>query len=158
TSVDHYVQMDPKSQRMRYGHFESGSDRLLAKSSRSRSVLEGPFGTVYSETTCFYNLPVAEYQSSVEVHAYANGFEHEAPGATSEPPAGMSERMTNISLIRILRGAPEYLVVTATYSARGRMSGFSIDGGKGGDWVHPNNVEGGGWFTVTGGTANDSQS
>lgn len=84
TSIDHYLQIDPGSKRMRFGHFESGSDRLLAKSSRSRAVLEGPFGTVYSEMTCFYHLPVAEYRSFIEVHAYANGFEHEAPAVTAE--------------------------------------------------------------------------
>ncbi len=65
---------------------------------------------------------------------------------------------TNFSLIRILRGAPEYLVITATYSARGRLRAYSIDGAKGGDWVHPNGVEGAGWFNVPDGVADGSQS
>jgi hypothetical protein len=158
TSIDHYIYAGPANRRMRYGHFESGADRLLAKSSRSRAVLEGPFGTVYSDTTCFYNLPLATYPSSVEVHAYANELEHEAPAITAEPPAEISSDMTNYSLVRILRGGPEYLVVAATYSARGRMTGFSIDGAKSGDWVHPNGVEGGGLFTLTGGTPTQQQS
>jgi hypothetical protein len=159
TSVEHYRQPDPVSRRMRYGHFEGGADHLLAKSSRSRAVLQGPFGTVYSDTTCFYNLPVAQYVSSVDVHAYANEFEHEAPAITAEPPSGISSDITNFSLVRILRGAPEYLVVAATYSPLGGMTGFSIDGAKSGNWVHPNGVEGpAGWFTLPGGTPTEQQS
>jgi hypothetical protein len=159
TSIEHYRQPDSVSRRMRYGHFESGADHLLTKSSRSRAVLQGPFGTVYSDTTCFYNLPAAQYPSSVDVHAYANEFEHEAPAITAEPPSGISSDMTTFSLVRILRGDPEYLVLTATYSPRGGMTGFSIDGAKNGNWVHPNGVEGrAGWFTLPGGKPTEQQS
>jgi hypothetical protein len=46
-------------------------------------ILRGPFGTVYSEKTCFFHLPIENYGNDINVHLYGKGLGE--PPATSHP-------------------------------------------------------------------------
>jgi hypothetical protein len=141
TSIDHYFQDNPAKARIRYSHLEMGADRILAQSSNAREVLRGPFGTVYSQKTCYYNLPIENYYNNIEVRLYANQMEHEPATVANERPLGATGTLTYVNVIRVLRGGPEYLVLSALYSADGHLKRASVDGARAGDWLHPAYVE-----------------
>jgi hypothetical protein len=141
TSIDHYFQNDLEKPRIRYNHLEMGADRILAKTTNAREVLRGPFGTVYSRKDCYYNLPIENYYNSVEVRLYANEMEHEPATVSNERPFAATGTLTYVNVIRVLRGGPEYLVLSALYSATGHLKRASVDGARAGDWVHSAYVE-----------------
>jgi hypothetical protein len=45
-----------------------------------------------------------------------------------------------LSLVRIYRSFPEYLVVAASYEQNGELGSLHIDGEKDGNWLHSNSV------------------
>jgi len=69
------------------------------------------------------------------VHAY---FRHpiiEVPSELSRTPNHLPP-LTSLSLVRVFRAFPEYLIVAANYEATGELGSLHIDGAKGGDWLH----------------------
>jgi hypothetical protein len=140
-SIEHYFQKDAATPRIRYLHLETGADHILGRTTSRRELLRGQFGTVYSTKECFFNSPVENYPSSIDVRLYGNLSEHEPPTVASEKPGWAGSAITNVSVIRVFRGGPEYLVATATYSPSGRLTAASVQGSRDGDWVHPAYVE-----------------
>jgi hypothetical protein len=133
TSVDHFFRRDPETPPFRYG-FLGTRDHLIYQSENWREILRGPFGTVYSQKTCFFNRPIETWGNLLVVSLYGNS-RGEPPTMSDEPPATGPATLTNVSVIRVLRGGPEYIVAVALYGADGRARGLSVEGGRNADWV-----------------------
>lgn len=145
TSVEHILQRDAAGPRARLSYLETNlTDHLVHKSVNTREILRGPFGTVYSEKTCYFHMPI-EYWNQMAVHLYADGFQTGADGVvpkfgepatvSDEPPDTAPAILTNVSVIRVLRGGPQYVVAAAMYGGDGHALTLSVEGGRDGDWV-----------------------
>jgi hypothetical protein len=135
TTVDHFQKKAGVGSRERLLYLETNRNLLLDRTVKYDQILKGRFGTVYVEKTCFYTRPIAESYSYVSVRPYANQLDHEVPSELSRPPESLP-LLTSVSIVRVFRAAPEFLVVSANYEPNGELGGLHIDGAKGGDWVH----------------------
>ena len=135
TSVEHFFQRDPATPRVKYSYLDTNmKDHLVYRSVNTREILRGPFGTVYSEKTCFFHLPIESWSNELNVHLYANSV-GEPPIMSDEPPGTAPATLTNVSVIRVLRGGPEFIVAAAMYGADGRAMTLSVEVGRNADWV-----------------------
>lgn len=119
-------------------YLETNNDQILDRTVKHDEILRGPFGTVYANKTCFYSRPVASGYSSVSVGAYSNQLEHEVPIQLTGLPGDLPP-LSSVSLVRIFRTDPEYLVVSANYEPNGKLGSLHIDKTKDGDWVSGGN-------------------
>ncbi len=139
TDVDHLWQ-DPAAKSPTLLLFlETNHDQVLDRTTKSFQLLRGSFGTVYADKTCFFNRPPESNWSYVSVHSYFNTPTTEVPSELPGPP-GKLPPLTSLSLVRVFRAFPEYLVVAANYEANGDLGSLHIDGAKDGNWLHSNFV------------------
>jgi hypothetical protein len=96
--------------------------------------MRGRFGTVYADKTCFFNRPTESGWSNVTVHSWFDAPIVEVPSELRRPPEKLPP-LTSLSLVRIYRAAPEYLVVAANYEPNGELGTVHIGGVKDGNWV-----------------------
>jgi len=69
TSVEHFFQRDPATPRVKYSYLDTNmKDHLVYRSVNTREILRGPFGTVYSEKTCFFHLPIESWSNELNIH------------------------------------------------------------------------------------------
>jgi hypothetical protein len=139
TIVDHFQKKPGVDTRERLLYLETDHNQVLDRTVKSDEILKGRFGTVYAEKTCFYSRPIASGYSSVSVKSNLNQLDHEVPSELARPPDNLP-LVTSVSLVKIFRTDPEYLVVSANYEPNGELGSLHIDGAKGGDWVHSNFV------------------
>lgn len=132
-SADHFYRKPGAVKRERLLFLETDHNQVLDRTEKSDEILRGPWGTIFAEKTCFYTRSVTDY-SSVSVHSDFRQFDHEIP-AEPGPPEKLPP-LTSVSLVRIFRADPEYLVVAANYESDGELDSLHIDGAKGGDLVH----------------------
>jgi hypothetical protein len=129
TTVDH---MDTRpSGRERLLYLETGTNQVLDRTVKREEILKGGYGTVYSTKTCFYASPLARGYSSVSVGGGNNGIA-EVPTELANAPEVLPP-LTSVSVIRIFRVAPEYVVVAGNYEPDGKMGSLQISGAKSGD-------------------------
>lgn len=119
------------SGRKRLMYLETGPNEVLLRTVKDEEILKGRYGTVYSTKTCFYSSPLARGYSSVSVGSGNNGID-EVPIELPNAPEALPP-LTSVSLIRIFRTAPEFVVVAGNYEPDGKMGGLQISGAKGGD-------------------------
>ena len=131
TTVNHMETRPSGHERLLY--LETGHNQVLDRTVKTEKILTGGYGTVYSAKTCFYASPLARGRSSVSVGADNNGID-EVPAELAREPEALPP-LTSVSLIRIFRTAPEYVVVAGNYEPDGKMGSFQISGAKGGDRV-----------------------
>jgi hypothetical protein len=112
-------------------YLETGPNKVLLRTVKDEEILRGRYGTVYSAKTCFYASPLTRGYSSVSVGAGNNGIDEVPTELVSAPEA--LPPLTSVSLIRIYRTAPEYVVVAGNYELDGKMGGLQISGAKDGD-------------------------
>ena len=131
TTVDHIDTKPSGHERLLY--LETGHNQVLDRTVKAEKILTGNYGTVYSAKTCFYASPLARGHSTVSVGANNNGID-EVPAELAREPEALPP-LTSVSLIRIFRTAPEYVIVAGNYEADGKMGSLQIGGAKGGDRV-----------------------
>ena len=135
TTVDHFQKKLRAESPVRLLYLETDANQILDRTVKTFQILKGPFGAVYVEKSCFYTRPIESTYSFVSVHSY---FKHpivEVPSELSRGPESLPP-LTSLSLIRVFRAPPEYLVVVANYEPNGEVGSLHIDGAKDGDWVH----------------------
>jgi hypothetical protein len=136
TSVEHFFRRDAATPPVRYSYLETDAkEHLVYRSVNTREILRGPFGTVYSVKTCFFHLPIENWWNEITVHLYAKS-RGEPPTMSDEPPGAEPATLTNVSVVRVVRGGPEFIVGAAMYGADGRAMSLSIEGGRDGDYAH----------------------
>jgi hypothetical protein len=131
TIVDHIDARHGRGERLFY--LETSPNAVLDRTVKMEAILKGRYGTVYSKKTCFYARPLARGYGSVSVGAGNNGID-EVPAELANAPETLPP-LTSVSLIRIFRTAPEYVVVAGNYELDGKMGGLQISGAKDGDRV-----------------------
>ena len=130
TIVDH-MNTRRSGRRERLLYLETGPNQVLDRTVKNDEILKGSYGTVYSKKTCFYASSLARGHSSVSVGGGNNGID-EVPIELANAPEALPP-LTSVSLIRIFRTAPEYLVVAGNYELDGKMGSLQVSGAKGGD-------------------------
>jgi len=139
TIVNHLRKNHAAEASTRLFYLETNKDQVLDRTVKDFQLLRGRFGTVYVERTCFFNRPPESNWNYVSVHSYFNNSSTEIPSELSRPPENLPP-LTSLSLVRILRTSPEYLIVAANYESNGELGSLHIDGAKDGDWLHSNFV------------------
>ena len=131
-SVDHRTRHAGADRTEDALYLETNLQQRLDRTVKTENILQGPFGTVYSTRTCFYNRD-ANSLSSLAVAAWAsNG--GELPSASPQPPFPLPPP-SSLHLVRILRLGPEPPVVVGNYEATGKLSGINMSGTKHGEWA-----------------------
>jgi hypothetical protein len=141
--VNHLSRRDAQSPLIRYMYLEVSADHVLnGRSVKTRELMNGAFGEVFATKTCFYSLPPERWTNHFDVQSYSKQEGFEPPTVQQEKPTGTMDVLHYLSVIRVFRAAPEYLVITAVYSSDNRLRSVYINGSKGGDWVHTNYLTG----------------
>jgi hypothetical protein len=138
TSVDHFERKPGALARQRSLYLETGQDEVLDRTVKEDEILRGPFGSVNATKECFYTRPIQNVYSSVSVEFNGNDLEHELPSEVSKPAEDLPA-LTSLSLVRIFRTSPEYVIVSANYEANGGLGSLNFGEAKDG-----NPVDGGG--------------
>jgi len=133
TSVDHREKKPGSVARERSLYLETGQDQVLDRTVKTDEILRGPFGTVDAVKECFYTRPIQSGFGSVSVEFNGNDTEHELPSEVPSPTEALPA-MTSLSLVRIFRTSPEYLIVSANYERDGSLGSLNVGGAKDG---HP---------------------
>ena len=128
TSVDHREKKPGALARERSLYLETGKDQVLDRTVKTDEILRGPFGTVNLIRECFYTRPIRNGFGSVSIELNANGTEHELPSEVSSPVEGLPP-LTSLSLVRIFRNSPGYVVVSANYERDGSLGSLNIGNG-----------------------------
>lgn len=115
-------------------HLDTDRSLFLDRTVKDDEILSGHYGAVYAVKTCFYNRPLQSGYSTVAVGSYLNELGHEIPIELPAPPRNLPP-LTSVSLVRIFRTDPEYVIVSANYEPDGRLGSLHVDKTKGGDWV-----------------------
>lgn len=140
--ISHLSRRDAHSSLIRYTYLVSSANHNLGHFVKTREVLKGAFGAVLAIKSCFYLPPAqaAQRPNHFDVQPYAELAE--PPAIHSEQPAGVADTLFYLSVIRVFRAPPEYVIVTAVYSTDGRLRSVYLNGSHGGDWVHANDLTG----------------
>jgi hypothetical protein len=133
TLVDDFGKKPGAPQRTRFLYLEADQDQKLDRTVKNDEIAKGPFGTLYANKTCFYRRPLVD-GSSVSVGAYFNQLEHEVPLELPGPPETLPP-LTSLSLVRIFRTEPAYIVVSANYESGGELGSLHVDKAVSGDWL-----------------------
>lgn len=128
--------------KIRYNAFFVGADDTIYTKTKYQVLLSGPFGTVYAESTYFYPPFYKAQPTQLFSVLYMNALGCEPFQLVSALPASDTLRLSAISVIRIFRAPPEFLVVSANYAPDGHLESLHVNGSKGGDWVHSNEIHG----------------
>ena len=136
-SIDYHAGL--RQPRIRYDALDLDEDRRLRSRTKHQELLHGDFGTIYAQSTYYY----AECHSGPHPQrftvAYANALEHETPEILPALPDEGFERDA-VSVVRIFRAPPEFLIVSANYDTHGRMQAVHVNVARNGDWVHSNHI------------------
>lgn len=113
-------------------------DGKLLMRTKGQILLQGPYGTIFAKSTYYYGGQYANQPFDFYVEAWSNLGAYEPAEEVGEVD-DVGER-TAISIIRIFKAPPGYLVACATYDLSGTLVNVSVNGAKDGDWVHSNEV------------------
>jgi hypothetical protein len=105
----------------------------LDRTVKTDEILRGPFGAINAVKECFYTRPIENGFGSVSVEFNGNDVEHELPSEISSPPEGLPA-LTSLSLVRIFRTGPEYVIVSANHEQDGSLGSLDFGSAKDG---HP---------------------
>jgi hypothetical protein len=133
TSVDHREKKPGAVARERSLYLETGQDQVLDRTVKTDEILRGPFGAINAVKECFYTRPIENGFGSVSVEFNGNDVEHELPSEISSPPEGLPA-LTSLSLVRIFRTGPEYVIVSANHEQDGSLGSLDFGSAKDG---HP---------------------
>ncbi len=133
TSVDHREKKPGFVARERSLYLETGQDQVLDRTVKTDEILRGPFGSVNAVKECFYTRPIENGPGFVAVEFNSNDVEHEVPSEITSSPKDLPA-LTSLSLVRIFRTNPEYVIVSASYERDGGLGSLNFGAAKNG---HP---------------------
>lgn len=134
TSVEHFEKKPGAIARERQLYLETDQNQVLDRTVKEDEILRGPFGTVLATKECFYTRPIQNGFGSVSVEFDSNDLAHELPSEVSAPTEGLPA-LTSISLVRIFRTSPEYVIVSANYESDGSLGSLNFGAAKNGQPV-----------------------
>lgn len=123
--MDHFERKPGAVARERSLYLETGQDQVLDRTVKTDEILSGPFGTVDAVKECFYTRPIENGFGSVAVEFNGNDKEHELPSEVPSPTVGLPP-LTSLSLVRIFRTSPEYVIVSANYERDGSLGSLNF--------------------------------
>jgi hypothetical protein len=130
--------LGPDGSYIAYNVFEVNPDGTLSTRSKSQILMHGPYGTVFAQSKYYYGKQYNHQPMNFGVTLYFNEGGHEPA-----QPARMLDQvgaLSAISLVRVFKAPPEFLVVCATYDADGHMLVLGVNGSENGNWVHPSQI------------------
>jgi len=109
---------------------------VIARKGSNRVILTGDYGTVYVRTTYFYP---PEYGPQ-PIEFYAELWFSSPPQMRPEQVGAFDQTadLSAITVIRVFRAPPGFLVVCATYNQDGHLAVLTVNGSRGGEWVPSN--------------------
>jgi len=141
-TIDHYEWPDKQSKAVRYNAFFVDAQNRLITRTKYHELLRGPFGTVSAQTTYFYAEQYGEKWTDFETALYMNDIGSEPGRELADAPPHLPQTVSAVSVIRVFKAAPEYVVVSANYAPDGYLESLSVHGSKGGNWIHTNYLDG----------------
>jgi hypothetical protein len=132
------VHLGPNGSTIAYNAFDVDRVGKLITRGKTQVLSQGPYGTVFAQSTYYYAGQYNHQPTDFHAELYFNEGSYE--------PAQQVEMINDvgalsaISVVRVFKAAPGYLVACATYDAAGRLLVISINGSKNGNWVHSNDV------------------
>ncbi len=135
TSVAH---LGPEGSAISYNAFTIDSDGKPLTRTKSQVLSAGPYGTVFAESTYYYGTQYNHQPTDFHVELNFNEGAHEPAQqlASLDHPSELSA----VSLVRIFKAAPGYLVACATYDPSGSLTVITVNGSKDGNWVNSNEL------------------
>jgi hypothetical protein len=141
-SIDHFEKTSRRLQAIRYNAFFLDPQNRLITRTKYQELLQGPFGQIYAKTTYFYADMYGEKWTDFETAPYLNDVGSEPAQIVEKTPEEAIRQLSAVSVIRVFRAPPEFLIACANYSPDGYLESLSVHGSKGGDWVHTNYLGG----------------
>ena len=124
------------SQPLCYNLFHVGADDSLSYRTKFQRIMSGPYGIVYNDVQYFYSKEYAKQKNSLLTYLYLNDLRQIVPVVSSAMPEISKLPLSAISIVRVVRAAPGYLVASANYSSDGHLYALHVNGSKDGVWVH----------------------
>lgn len=115
--------------------FLSGDDRLIHRS-KTQLLFSGAFGNVHAIFTFFYAPDYRRDPNTIEVRSYLSNAAFETPVEEDTVIPVAEASLTAISLVRVFRHTPEFLVISADYTPAGGLSAFHVNATAGGVWTN----------------------
>lgn len=140
STLDHDETSGEEPETIRYSAFFLDAQNHIQTRTKYQELLRGPFGTVYAKTTYFYADEYREKWTDFETAPYMNDLRHEPARTIVETHVEATRQLSAVSVIRIVRAPPEYLIASANYAPDGHLESLSVNGSKRGDWVHTNYI------------------
>ncbi len=132
TLVSHWDRQNEESPRLRLS-LTGNREGLLDETLKRVNLLGGPFGTIVATKKCFFNRPLTSL-SSTSFELASNDFNaNEPPTEVSNVPKDAP--LTSVSLVRIFRTDPEFVMAGANYEPDGSLGSLIIGASKGGKRV-----------------------
>src|SRR4051794_1842166 len=134
TFVTHWERLPGSSLDHAVLALNTNKDHVLDMTLRRDQVLTGNFGTLVAARECFYARTIEEGWSGMGVYIESNLYPValelpvELPGPPKELPP-----VTSVSVVRIFRAAPEFMVISANYEANGALGSLNVGGTLGGE-------------------------
>lgn len=131
--------LGPDGSNISYNFFVLDPDGTLITRNKRQVLMQGPYGTVFAESTYYYGKQYNHQPTDFHAELYFNEGSHEPAqqaGIINEPGA-----LSAISVVRVFRAPPEFLVACATYDSTGRLLVLSVNGSKNSNWVHSNEIK-----------------
>jgi len=135
------ISVDYRAGGERYDALTLGLDNRLTSRSKCHLLRLGEFGSVYTQQTYFYATKYAGQPNQLMTVGYANSVGHDTPDVVSQKPAATCVNLSAVSLVRIFKHPPGYIIASANYSASGELQSLHVNGARNGEWVHANVVD-----------------
>jgi hypothetical protein len=136
--IDHFghasEDADRRRERVHYNMFLASPNHELLYRSKRQLLLSGEFGHVYADTMYYYGREYGDQAISFHVLASLRNMLFEPGTEVPSLPAGLS--LDAISLVRVFRHAPGFLVVSADYHPSGGLRAFHVNAVKDGEWTN----------------------
>ena len=131
--------LGPDGSNISYNFFDVDPDGTLITRNKRQVLMQGPYGTVFAESTYYYGKQSNHAPTDFHAELYSNEGSHES----AQPMGTVNEAdaLSAISMVRVFKAPPEFLVACATYGATGRMLVLNVQGSEKGNWVHPSEIK-----------------
>lgn len=121
TSVSHWLTLAPTGKQRELMYLETNKHGVLDRTVKTDRVIAGPFGTVVTEKTCFYNRPVETSPSALLVQVQGTKYDiAEIPDTITELPKD-GPPLTSFAIIRFFHKGGNLAFGSGNYEATGAI-------------------------------------